>query len=155
MLGHLRVRESGEVEEEDGAALTRRQLRDRLAHARREARGLGELGRPGLRRREIVQRDPAPTALAQGAAADVERDADQPGPEARVVAQALQAQQRLDHGLLGGLRGGVPVAGHAAAGGEHLRVMALHQLREGAPVAAAGGGDQRGVVWARGSGHLR
>jgi murein DD-endopeptidase MepM/ murein hydrolase activator NlpD len=138
--------EAAEVKERNGGPLPGRQRGDGGAHA------FGDLGR----RRRLVGPEigcdglgavatPAARTLAQRAPAEVDADAGQPRCEAIVVAQAVQAEQRGEHGLLGGVGGHLGVAGDSPADGREHAVVALHQSGERATITAARGGYQGGI----------
>jgi hypothetical protein len=143
---HLGVAEPAEVEERDRRPLARRQRRDGAAHALGDARRLGGLLGPRAGRGRLVALGARPPrALLQGAPAQVQADADQPGAEPVVAAQPIQAQQRGHDRLLRGVGGQLGVAGRPPAGGQQQAVVALDQGGERAAITAARGGHE-GVV---------
>jgi hypothetical protein len=82
----------------------------------------------------------APTEIPRGAQlapGQVAPDPAQPGAEGVVVAQAVEPEQGLQHGLLGRV-------GRAVAGPQQRRAVLLDQRREGGAVAGAGGMHERG-----------
>jgi hypothetical protein len=83
--------------------------------------------------------------LLQRAPAQVEPDSDEPRPETLGIAQPVQADEGGHDRLLRGVRGQLALAARPSAGGEQDAVMALHEHREGAPIAAAGGGYEVGI----------
>ena len=75
------------------------------------------------------------SAIAEQRAAEVETDADQPRPEALVVAKAIETEHRTQRGLLGGIACELGVGQGAPAAGEQQGVVALDQCGERASVS--------------------
>src|SRR5205085_8355101 len=95
------------------------------------------------------------TALARLALPGIERDAVDPGREARLEAEALQVAPREHEGVLGEVVGERRVAtGEAPQHRAHARLVPLDERRESAPVVALEDReDQLGVRRRRSIGH--
>jgi hypothetical protein len=132
-----------EMEEGDGGTLARRERGDGAAHALGDPRRVRRLVGTGsaVLRLGAVERSES-RALLQRAPAQVQADADEPRPEALVVTEALEPDQRGDHRLLGGVGGRLGIARRAPAGGQEHAVVTLDERSERVTIARARQGDE-------------
>jgi hypothetical protein len=80
-------------------------------------------------------------------AADVQSDPDQPRPEPLRLAEAVEAQQRLQDGFLGRVFCPVTILKRTTTHGEENRLMTSKERGKGGSIASTRGLDQCSVLF--------
>jgi hypothetical protein len=142
--------------QDDSGPLTRWQTRDRSMHPGSKFGRFGQIIRSRCcvhRFREAPATEHcfprpglAPLALLP-AAADVQSDPNQPRTEALRLAEAIEAEQRLQDGFLGGVFCQTIVPKRPATHGEKERLMARKERSEGGSIAITRDLDECGVLF--------